>query len=89
MTTLIDMTEGMLKHTQPTFHFLLTSVFTWRTGTDLHELMKAMDKEGYTYWVWYVPVDQTEAYDIRFFQPQVPGSFVLAEVEKKPKKSRK
>lgn len=89
MSIRINMAEGLIKHTQPTFHFLLTSVVTWRTGTDLHDLMKAMDKEGYTYWVWYVPCDSTEPYEISFFQPQVQGSFVLANVEAKPKKSRK
>lgn len=88
MSEQIDMTAGLIKHSQPTFHFLLTSVFTWRTGTDLHDLMKAMDKEGYTYWVWLVPVEQSEPYEINFFQPQVPGSFLLAEVEKKPKAKR-
>lgn len=89
MSIRTNMAEGLIKHTQPTFHFLLTSVFTWRTGTDLHQLLKDMDKEGYTYWVWYVPVEQTEAYEIAFFQPQVEGSFVLAHVEKKPRKTRK
>ena len=81
----IDLTEGMLKHTQPTFHFLATNVFEWRTDTDLHALMKAMDKQGYTYWVWLVPCESTEPYDIHFYQPQIKGSFVLAHVEKKAK----
>lgn len=81
----------MIKHTQPEFHFLLTSVFTWRTGTDLHALMKEMDarKEG-AYWVWYVPGPKDSAYyDIEFYQPQVEGAFVLAEVNPPKKGARK
>ena len=80
------MQPKLLQHKQPTFHFLVTSAFTWRTGTDLHALMKEMDKEGYTYYVWFVPVDETTEYDINWYQPQVEGSFVLAKVEAAPKK---
>ena len=80
----------MIKHTQPTFHYLLVSLFTWEAGTDLHALMKQMDarKEG-TYWVWYVPGPTDSAYDIEFYQPQVEGAFVLAQVEPKKKGARK
>lgn len=39
-----------------TFHFYLNNIFEWRTGDDLHTLMKEMDKQKQTYWVWYVPV---------------------------------
>jgi len=72
-------------------HFLVTNVFEWRTGTDLHKLMKEMDKHKQTYWVWFVPGEETSQYEIRFYQPQVKGAFVLAEVaqpEKKPKAKR-
>ena len=71
----------MIKHPQPTFHFLLTSFFDWYATEDLHEAMKYMDKRKNTYWVWYVPVSDDESYDIEWYQPQVPGSFVLANVE--------
>jgi hypothetical protein len=85
-TKTIDLTKGMIKHKQPTFHYLVTNPFEWESGDDLHELMQRFDKKGYTYWVWYVPGDKTQtAYEIRFYQPQVEGSFVLAQVEKKPK----
>jgi hypothetical protein len=85
-TTYIDMTEGMVKHKQPTFHFLCVNAFGWRSGDDLHALMKAMDKEKHTYWVWYVPCEATAPYAINFYQPQVEGSFVLAQVESKKRK---
>lgn len=71
----------IMKHPQPVFHFLATNIFEWRTGTDLHTLMQVMDKGKQTYWVWYVPGDSAQHYDINFYQPQVAGSFVLAEVE--------
>ena len=86
MSEVINMTEKLIKHTQPTFHYLLTNVFEWITTTDLHDGMKQMDKKGYTYWVWYVPGDKSSLYAIDFYQPQVEGSFVLAEVEKKSKR---
>jgi hypothetical protein len=72
----------MIKHSQPEFHFLLTSAFTWQTGSDLHALMKQMDKrkEG-AYLVWYVPGLENSTYEIDTFEPQVPGAFVLAKVE--------
>jgi hypothetical protein len=31
--------------------------------------------------VWYVPVSDDASYSIEWYQPQVPGSFVLANVE--------
>lgn len=88
MTEVINLTERLLKHKQPVFHFLLMNVFEWGVGTDLHALMKNFDKRGYTYWVWFVPCEEKTQYEINFYQPQVKGSFVLAEVEKKPKAKR-
>ena len=88
MSERIDMTAGLIKHTQPVFHFLFTNPFEWMTTTDLHDGMKQMDKKGYTYWVWYVPGEKESNYEINFYQPQVEGSFVLAEVEKKTKAKR-
>ena len=88
MSVRINLGEGMLKHEQPVSHFLVMNVFEWRSGTDLHALMKEFDKHGYTYWVWFVPGEETSTYEIRFYQPQVAGSFLLAEVEKKTKAKR-
>lgn len=85
MSERINMTAGLIKHTQPTFHYLMTNPFEWITTDDLHDGMKQMDKKGYTYWVWYVPGEKASNYEINFYQPQVEGSFVLAEVEKKSK----
>jgi hypothetical protein len=89
----IDMTERLMKHTQPEFHYLLVNVFEWRSGTDLHALMQTMDKLRYNkkpmlYWVWYVPGDKSASYEISFYQPQVEGSFVLDEVAPKRKSTK-
>jgi len=80
----------MIKHTQPEFHFLVTSFFTWETGTDLHALMQRMDKrdEG-AYMVWYVPGPKNSAYAIDWYQPQVEGAFLLAEVQSKKDRAAK
>jgi hypothetical protein len=92
MSEVINMTEGLIKHKQPTFHYLLTSCFNWQTGSDLHALIKRFDSLGDIYWVWYVPGDDaTTKYEINFYQPQVEGSFVLMEhnpAEKKAKAKR-
>ena len=76
----IDMTEGLVPVPRPDFHFYVHNAFEWRTGTELHTLMKAFDKQKHTYWVWYVPGDKDTQYDITFYRPQVAGSFVLEQV---------
>lgn len=86
--TRIDMTANMVKHKQPTFHYLCINAFGWRSGDDLHTLMKDKDAQKTTYWVWYVPGESTASYEISFYQPQVEGSFVLAQVEKKQRKQK-
>ena len=83
MAEYIDMTEGLVPLNQPTFHFLVHNAFEWRTGDDLHTLMKAFDKEKHTYWVWFVPGEKDTTYEICFYRPQVEGSFVLDMVEYK------
>jgi len=70
-----------------------TATRSWRSGDDLHALMKAMDKVKYngkalTYWVWYVPCEDKTPYEINFYQPQVEGAFILAEVNPAEKKRK-
>lgn len=74
-------TYTRMKHTQPTFHFLITNILEWHTGTDLSEMLKRFEKQKMTYWVWFVPVDSTTDYEITFYQPQVEGSMLLQAVE--------
>jgi len=83
MATYVNMAEGLVPVVQPTFHFYLHNIFEWRTGHDLHTLMKQMDKHKQTYWVWYVPGEVTAQYDIKLYRPQVEGAFVLDMVEYK------
>ena len=69
-------------------HFYASSFCTWETGKDLRTVTKFMDKEGYPYTLWYVPVSDKENYEIRWYAPQVDGAFVIGQFEPK-KKSRK
>lgn len=85
----LEMGAALIKHEQPVFHFLMTSAVTWHTGTDLQEMMALMNKEGYGYYIWFVPVDKDAEYEISFFQPQVKGSFVLGFIEPKQKTAKR
>jgi hypothetical protein len=89
MAEYIDMTEGLVPVPRPDFHFYVHNAFEWRTGTELHTLMKAFDKEKHTYWVWYVPLKVrpgTTPYAINCYRPQVTGAFVLDVIEYKNRK---
>jgi hypothetical protein len=45
-----------------------------------------MDKEGYTYNLFLVPLPHTTPYEINFYQPQVEGTQWLGTFEKKGKR---
>ena len=65
-------------------HFYLSSVATWMTtGTvrTLSEAVRLMDKEAYTYGIWYVPMEATADYEIRMYAPQVEGAVFVELVE--------
>jgi hypothetical protein len=62
---------------EPVQHFYASSVAQWATTTnerDLRQLLKLMDKDGYSYNLFLVPVSHDTPYDINFFQPQVEGT---------------
>lgn len=80
-TTRINLSKGLLKHKQPTFHFFASNVFEWFITDDLHKAIDTLDRKCLTYWLWYVPGDIDTPYDVQFYQPQVKGSFVLAHAE--------
>lgn len=73
--------------TQPeNSHFFASSVCTWITTTDkrdLRQLMKHMDKEGYAYNLFLVPVPHTHQYEIDMYQPQVEGTRWVGFFDKK------
>lgn len=62
---------------QPNQHFYASSVAQWATTTDkrdLRQLLKLMDKDGYSYNLFLVPVSHDAEYEINFYQPQVEGT---------------
>lgn len=67
-------------------HFFASSACTWITTTDkrdLRQLMKHMDKEGYAYNLFLVPVPHTHQYEIDMYQPQVEGTRWVGFFDKK------
>ena len=73
--------------TQPeNSHFFASSACTWITTTDkrdLRQLMKHIDKEGYAYNLFLVPVPHTHQYEIDMYQPQVEGTRWVGFFDKK------
>jgi hypothetical protein len=72
-------------------HFFAASAMQWATTTetrDLPALLDLMNKDGYTYNLFSVPVPHTDTYEINMFQPQVPGTEWLGTFTV-PKKGRK
>ena len=62
---------------QPNHHFYASSVAQWATTTDkrdLRQLLKLMDKDGYSYNLFLVPIPHDSQYEIKFYQPQVEGT---------------
>jgi len=70
-------------------HFYASSVADWATTNDtrdLRALLKIMDKFGYSYNLFFVPVAHTANYEIKAYQPQVEGAQWLGHFEVKGKK---
>lgn len=69
-------------------HFYASSVAQWATTNekrDLRQLIKLMDKDGYPYNLFLVPLPHDANYDIRRYQPQVEGAQWLGYFEVKEK----
>jgi hypothetical protein len=69
-------------------HFFLTSAAQWRTtGPDftLAQAIKAMDKDGYVYSIWAIPLPPDADYDIEYYAPQVEGALFMERVEPRRK----
>jgi hypothetical protein len=58
-------------------HFYASSFCTWKTGEDIREVIKHLDKEGNPYTLWLVPGSSESNYEIRRYAPQVEGAIVL------------
>jgi hypothetical protein len=76
-----------MKTNQPDHsHFFASSVCTWITTNekrDLRQLIKHMEKEGYPYNLFLVPVAHDAPYEIKTYQPQVDGTQWLGFYEQK------
>lgn len=74
---------------QNEFHFYASSVADWATtneARDLRALIKMMDKLGYPYSLFYVPLPSDAAYKIKRYEPEVEGIIWLGNFEPKAKK---
>lgn len=73
------------------FHFFAASCVTWATTTDkrdLPALIDLMNREGYTYNLFLVPVHHAVPYDIEFYQPKVQGTQFLGAFQPKRRNKR-
>ncbi len=67
------------------FHFYATSIAQWRTDTDLVKLIKAMQKDDLDFVIYYVPIHEDFAYEIRKYIPAIEGIVNLGTYNKKGK----
>ena len=77
--------------TENHYHFYASSVAQWATtneGRDLRQLLKLMDKDGYSYNLFLVPCKHDDAYEIAMYQPMVKGTQWLGTFTL-PKKKKK
>jgi hypothetical protein len=61
---------------QENFHFYASSVSQWMTTNptrDIRQLLRAMDKDGYEYTLFYVPLKHDAPYKISRYEPVVEG----------------
>jgi hypothetical protein len=86
--TAIETNKSVDRFIEIPHHFYASSFCTWKTGDDMRDVLSFMDKEGYEYTLWYVPVGNDARYEIKYYAPQVEGSFVLGTFTPK-KKSKK
>jgi len=73
-------------------HFFASSVATWGVTTPertLKELLTLMEKEGYAFNLFFVPVAYNTNYEIKMYQPQVDGATYLGFFEPAKKETSK
>ena len=74
---------------QGQFHFYASSIADWATTNetrDLRALLKIMDKFGYSYNLFLVPLPSSATYKINCYEPEVEGAVWLGFFEAKGKK---
>ena len=65
------------QHMPESTHFYASSVAAWVTTTperDLRQLIKHMERDGFSYNLFLVPLPHTANYEIKMYQPQVEGT---------------
>lgn len=66
-------------------HFLVSSVTEWRVGNDPVKLVEEMKQAGHCWFLlFFVPVDISTNYQIRFFAPVVEGTTAIGAYELEP-----
>jgi hypothetical protein len=88
-TSTIETNQSVDRYIETPHHFYASSFCTWKTGSDMREVIAHMEKEGNEYTLWYVPADETNNYQIKYYAPQLEGSFVLGTFTPKKKSRRK
>jgi hypothetical protein len=74
------------------YHFYASSAAQWATTNetrDLPALLELMEKDGYTFALFRVPVPHTADYEIKMYQPVVKGTEWLGTFTLPKKKARK
>jgi hypothetical protein len=69
-----------MSHDNTKSHFYASSVSTWITTTPertLKEVLAHMEKEGYPFNLFHVPVPYDATYPIKLYQPQVEGTLYI------------
>ena len=78
-----------MKHYAPAdHHFFASSASTWMATNEtrgLHDVIKAMEKEGLLFNLFLVPVAHTAEYEIRAYRPRVDGVVWLGTFDPKEK----
>ena len=78
-----------MNHDNTQAHFYASSIATWAVTTPertLKQLLTLMEKEGYPFSLFYLPVPHTANYKIERYQPQVEGAIWLGYFEPAKKK---
>ena len=82
----------MKEHHMPeSTHFYASSVAAWVTTTperDLRQLIKHMERDGFSYNLFLVPLPHDTDYEIKMYQPQVEGTQWLGYFETKKGKKK-
>lgn len=73
--------------TQQAHHYFASSVATWCAREDIRDVIELMEREPYTYAIYFVPLPFESDYKIKYYAPDVEGCFFLGAFE--PRKAKK